>query len=555
MNVNGTNPVEATDEEILAGVRRHMAGVEVLVPAPPALNPNELRGRAMGSSVRSRVAFAGLAPLVLVAILIVVAVGAGLGARQGNGTGPGGSTSGNLYQLIYRLQAANGVQITDADLDGTVAIVKNRLDSTGAAGVAVSKRSPDEIVVIVPGSPNISQIEDLIARSGSLTFVPLPADQYGSYTSGGPVMPSGALALPAPGDAFQSTLPALLDGGDIDRAASQTHAMFDTTTNVWAVQVGLNAAGTDKIASWSAGHVGDYLAIVLDDRVMEVPFIQAPISDGILQIEGGLTESSAKSLATVLQYGLLPFPLALESAQILRAGDGAATAAATGSPSKSATTSLAPIAAPASFTATGLPASGRSLGNSAAPVTVDVWGDYQCAACKSFAQTVLPQLVTKYVASGKVRVVFHDFIVIDSNVGGHESADAANAALCAADQNRFWDYQDWLWVNQGAEGSGSFSVARLVEIGRQAGLDMTKFQPCVEGGTHASDVQAETAAVPALLVGTPSVEVNGVLAAAFDYDTVAAAIDAALGNGSVPSSDQAQPTPTITPAIAPLPSN
>jgi protein-disulfide isomerase len=289
---------------------------------------------------------------------------------------------------------------------------------------------------------------------------------------------------------------------------------------------------------------------------MEVPFIQSPVTEGILQIEGGFSESSAKNLATVLQYGSLPWPLMLVSQTGSPVTGGSPYSSGAGeTPMQSASASLAPIVVPTTFTATGQSASGRTLGNTDAPVTLDVWSDYQCPLCQSFAQTVLRQLVTKYVATGKVRVVYHDFLVIDSNVGGHESADAANAARCAADQGKFWSYQDWLWVNQGAEGSGAFSVARLLEIGREAGLDMATFQPCVEGGTHAAEVQSETAAVPASMIGTPSVEVNGVLLNTYDYETVSAAIDAVLAGGSGSSPVAVQPAVSIVPAVVPVPSS
>ena len=246
MNVNSFNTVEPTDEEILAGVRRHMAGVEGLVPLPPARSSNEpTTSRAMGSSVRTRVVFAGLAPLVLVATLLVVVVGAGLGVRSG--AGPSSSTAQNRYQLTFLLASARGQVATSADLDNAVAIFKKRLDATGAAVITISKLPPDRVVVTVPGSevsgsdvgPDEAYFEEM-GSIGNLEFVPLPADVYGSMSAGVPVTPSGAVALPVPGDAFEATLPVLVGGSGIDRAASKTHALWDTTTNVWAVDVGLN---------------------------------------------------------------------------------------------------------------------------------------------------------------------------------------------------------------------------------------------------------------------------------------------------------------------------
>jgi protein-disulfide isomerase len=96
-----------------------------------------------------------------------------------------------------------------------------------------------------------------------------------------------------------------------------------------------------------------------------------------------------------------------------------------------------PISSPTVTTPADLTSSGRTLGAAAAPVTLDIWNDYQCPLCKVFAQSVLPKLVDHYVRPGKVQIVYHDLLVIDGNVGGTESADAANAARCAADQGKF----------------------------------------------------------------------------------------------------------------------
>jgi protein-disulfide isomerase len=184
------------------------------------------------------------------------------------------------------------------------------------------------------------------------------------------------------------------------------------------------------------------------------------------------------------------------------------------------------VVAPTVHTPTDIPSSGRTLGNASAPVTVVVWEDYQCPPCGTWAANVMPQLTDTYVRPGKVKVVVHYLLVIDANVGGTESADSANAAMCAADQGKFWVYQDWLFANQGGEGSGAFSKVRLMEMGRQAGLDMAKLQPCVGNDTHLAEVQAESDSSDAqALPGVPSVSVNGQLLSSSDFATIAAAID------------------------------
>jgi protein-disulfide isomerase len=187
------------------------------------------------------------------------------------------------------------------------------------------------------------------------------------------------------------------------------------------------------------------------------------------------------------------------------------------------------IVAPAVITPATIPSQGRTLGNASAPVTVDIYVDYQCPVCRNFTETVMPQIINRYVVGGQVKIMSHDFLVIDIVQGGHESVDAANAALCAADQGKFWTFHDWLFANQGAEASGAFAVERLLQIGSRAGLAMDQFQPCVTGGKHKAEVQAESSSAEAHLSGTPTVVVGGQTLPSFDYASVSAAIDRALG--------------------------
>jgi protein-disulfide isomerase len=126
--------------------------------------------------------------------------------------------------------------------------------------------------------------------------------------------------------------------------------------------------------------------------------------------------------------------------------------------------------------------------------------------------------------------VSHDIPVIDMARGGHESLDAANAALCAADQGKFWTYQDWLFANQGTEAGGSFATERLLEMGSRAGLDMNKFQPCVSGEDHSPEVLTEVDGAGVSVTYAPSIFVNGKLVSTNDYASVSAAIDAAIAS-------------------------
>lgn len=194
------------------------------------------------------------------------------------------------------------------------------------------------------------------------------------------------------------------------------------------------------------------------------------------------------------------------------------------------------IVAPAVVTPANIPSNDRTLGSPNAPVTVDLYGDFRCSACFTFTVGgTEKQVVDNYVATGKVKLVWHDRLIIDELTHETASRDAANASRCAADQGRFWVMHDWLYANQSpTEDPSAFTKSRLADIGRAAGLDMSKFQPCLNQGTHDSEVAAENAGAPKQVTGTPTVYVNGKYVGTAGswpvYDQIKTAIDAALAS-------------------------
>ena len=199
--------------------------------------------------------------------------------------------------------------------------------------------------------------------------------------------------------------------------------------------------------------------------------------------------------------------------------------------SQSKSSALGAPVAPTVVTPANIPSNGRTLGNSGAPVTVDLYGDFRCTGCYAFTTGGIEQnLIGDYIATGKARLVWHDFLTIDSHDGTTASRDAANAAWCAADQGKFWVMHDWLYANQSpTEQASAFTAARLSEIGKAAGLDMTTYQPCLDQGTHDAAIADEQTSKPADANVTPSVYVNGKLVNGGAYSDIKAAIDAALG--------------------------
>ena len=153
----------------------------------------------------------------------------------------------------------------------------------------------------------------------------------------------------------------------------------------------------------------------------------------------------------------------------------------------------------------GVTAEGRTLGESSAPVTIDLWEDFQCPACKSWGDSQLPAVIAQDVASGNARIVFHDFAFL-----GPDSERAARAAWAAEQQGFFWDYYATLYANQGAENSGVYSESRLIEMARLTGLNEDRFREdlnsdAAKQAVANSNDQAQQTGVNS----TPTVVING----------------------------------------------
>jgi protein-disulfide isomerase len=203
---------------------------------------------------------------------------------------------------------------------------------------------------------------------------------------------------------------------------------------------------------------------------------------------------------------------------------------------------LSPIIRPADRDPA-IPSDGYVLGNPDAPVTIEVWEDFQCPYCRLFTQQIEPQITEAFVQPGIARLVFRDLPFL-----GEESRWAAVAGRLAAQQGRFWLLHDYLFANQLGENVGSYTPERLMTMAQTAGLDMAPF---IEG-LHVpaaralyAEIQAEAMAGAGALgiSATPTVVVNGVPLSAPDFASVAAAIEAALAAPSSPSPSPAPSAP------------
>lgn len=157
-------------------------------------------------------------------------------------------------------------------------------------------------------------------------------------------------------------------------------------------------------------------------------------------------------------------------------------------------------------------ADGMALGSVDAPATLQMFEDFQCPFCLRLTATWEPLLI-EYVKNGKLRLEFRHLPIL-----GEESVFAAVAAVCAAQQEGFWEYHSKLFLVQAEAGQltreqlnvGRFDPAALVRYAGEVGLDESAFGACLQEPATLAIVQADyTAARDLGLRATPTLVLNG----------------------------------------------
>jgi len=163
-------------------------------------------------------------------------------------------------------------------------------------------------------------------------------------------------------------------------------------------------------------------------------------------------------------------------------------------------------------------ATGPVKGAKEAPITIVEFSDFQCPFC-SKANAAVDEVMKAY--EGKVKLVFRHFPLEFHK----EAPKAAEASLCAGDQNKFWEMHDKLFANQQA-----LKVDDLKKHATELGLDTARFNECLDSGKHASTVTKDfEEGKKAGVTGTPAFFINGIaLSGAVPAEEFKSIIDAEL---------------------------
>lgn len=121
-------------------------------------------------------------------------------------------------------------------------------------------------------------------------------------------------------------------------------------------------------------------------------------------------------------------------------------------------------------------AEGMALGSPDAPVVVHEFSDYQCPWCQRFASDIKPLLVERYVETGRARLIYFDFPLVQ--IHPHAFL-AARAARCAGAQDRFWPYHDYLFGQQSKWSGMRDATDAFIRYAEAVGLDREEFAACL----------------------------------------------------------------------------
>lgn len=194
-------------------------------------------------------------------------------------------------------------------------------------------------------------------------------------------------------------------------------------------------------------------------------------------------------------------------------------------------------------------ANDQKLGNPQAKVALVIYEDFQCSYCgavsgsNSYPSLVeslkqrdpnwtpfLPGVINDYVKTGKVLLVHRDWAFL-----GPESIRASEAARCAGDQNKFWEYNAYLYEHQNKENGGGLIDSNLKSFAKTLELDTVIFDKCLDENKYAKMVaDSKDEGIIAGVTGTPKGfilkdgKISSTIDGAESYGTVKLKIDAAL---------------------------
>lgn len=173
------------------------------------------------------------------------------------------------------------------------------------------------------------------------------------------------------------------------------------------------------------------------------------------------------------------------------------------------------------------PAQPYVKGDTAAPVEIQEFADFECPSCAHYAILTAPDVRARIVETGRANLKYYD-LPLPQHL---HSYPASHAAACADEQGRFWEMHDQLYANQERWATRRVNNPRTIfrDLARGIGLDVRQWEQCYDSQKYQQRIDANHAESVRLGVNsTPTFIINGqVLRGALSYDQLNAAVTAA----------------------------
>lgn len=175
-----------------------------------------------------------------------------------------------------------------------------------------------------------------------------------------------------------------------------------------------------------------------------------------------------------------------------------------------------------------VPNQGHVIGSDSALIEVVEFADFECPACGNFATLTKPDVVTRLVNTGMIRLRFMDF-----PLPMHPNARAAHlASWCAGEQNRFWEMHDAIFAVQDRwSGYATRRPNRVFsDLARQVGVNMDQYDACVSSNKYAGQIQSNVdEGIKRQVSGTPTFFIGRArVAEPLSYDEFKRYVDQAI---------------------------
>ncbi len=207
--------------------------------------------------------------------------------------------------LDVSLQPEAITRMTDEALQQAIVVIRNRIDQLGVSEPVIQRQGQDHIAVQLPGVQDTQRAKSIIGSTAQLEFKMVDEQHNLAAALKGDVPPGDAIYYGSNGTPYLLGKQTVLTG----RYLSNASGGIDNNTGQSVVDVSFDSEGTRIFGELTSQHVGQRMAILLDDKVVTAPVIREAITGGRAQIDGFANLKEASNVAIELRAGALPAPV------------------------------------------------------------------------------------------------------------------------------------------------------------------------------------------------------------------------------------------------------